>query len=621
MKIFATRWLKLLLLGVLVACSNNSPELKFEFIGYLPVLVVVENPVNPSRAKLLADALGLSGNLIAADGSIHYLDKERFQALPMFSGGVVAGDEENNPRTFERFDFEGIKSIPVLDDLTALNKAKAALEKAGLTPTGSKNIVNHSRFQAVDLQGSTVAEAALDTQIDFDNVAPNGYPLRGPGADIKIAFDGKGTVTQLEYAYRTLTLGSRTALVSPQQARVRAAAQYFKVGESQISVQGKCAQAQGKVGALCIDQQLVYYAPPIETPASQLYPHYLFSGTFTLEGSSINVRNLLIPAMQNPMNVSIALSSDGQSAVQGKASVSGGRAPYRYVWASSSTALPLEEAGDTISYTLAGREAITQETLSLTVTDADGLSAWSSQSIAVNAPAAATTQVKVQAIPTPSVGAEWIGASQNLPFSKDNAAGLLASAKKTGVQVAFNYGDQAARQRDFAKATEADGIDKVDMVFYTGHASGLGFSFSSLQDRRLLVSEQARWGGKNLEWIVIAACGPLQEKDLGIPWWQQWGQAFNGLHLMLAYANTTYDNNREGRSFGQGIFEKGLPLRQAWAVTATDGQTPSETYAVMGAFDESGLNNYNDHFWGFGSTGPDLPANTIKGYWRLSGPS
>jgi hypothetical protein len=72
---------------------------------------------------------------------------------------------------------------------------------------------------------------------------------------------------------------------------------------------------------------------------------------------------------------------------------------------------------------------------------------------------------------------------------------------------------------------------------------------------------------------------------------------------------------------GQELFENGLMLRQAWANTATAIQTSKEIYAVMGVYDDAGFNNYNDHFWGLGRVGPDIPALSVKGYWRLSGPS
>ena len=618
MKIYAKRLLGILLILSLAGCVN-SPILQFGFIGFLPVLYIVENPVNPTRAKLLADALGIDANIIAADGSIRYLNKERFQALPVLPGGVGANDEDGNSVTQESFDFNAIKTLKPLRDADVLAKANAALEYAGLNPQGGEAKIGHSRFEAVDTGGSVVADVLLDTHIDFETVTPNGYPLKGPGADIKVVFDGQGVVTQLHYAFRTLSEGSRESIVSLQRAKHRAAAEYFAVDEGQISVQGQCASAQGQLGTLCLESELVYYAPPIELKITQVLPHYLFTGNFEVDGTSIEVRKLLVPAVENTMEVSLSMTTNGGSSIQAQATVTGGRSPYHYVWSSSSTTLPLTESGSSLSYLVAGRETVLQETLSVVVTDVDGVSAWTRQTAKVNAPVLALLQA--QQIVNVSVGSQWIGLSQNLPYSKDNAAGFLREASQSGIAIAFNYGDEAAFQRDFAKATDEFGVDSVDMTFYTGHASGLGFTFASDHDRRMFYADQASWGETDLEWLVIAACGPLQETDFGIKWWQQWGKAFNGLHLMLGYANTTYDNNREGRLLGQEMFENALTIRQAWASAATAIQTSQEIYAVMGVWDEAGFNNYNDHFWGLGSVGPDIPALSVKGYWRLSGPS
>ena len=144
---------------------------------------------------------------------------------------------------------------------------------------------------------------------------------------------------------------------------------------------------------------------------------------------------------------------------------------------------------------------------------------------------------------TTSVGAEWIGITQGLPYASSNTRGFLSKVEKAGVNVAFNWGEQVAYHKDFAKETDSQGIETVDFLFYTGHAYGLGFFFESKEEKRSFTSDQASWGEQDLEWLLIAACGPLQEKEAGIPWWLQWGRAFNGLHLMLAYANTTFDNN------------------------------------------------------------------------------
>lgn len=614
----ATRFFSLLLILSLSACVNN-PILQFDFIGFLPVFYIVENPVNPVRAKSLADALGISNDIIAEDGSIRYLDEARFQTLPMIPLGTVIDEEDGNLVTLERFDFPAIQALEPFPETAALNKANAALEQAGLRPRGGEPRLGHSRFEAVDVQGQVIADVLLDTHVDFEAVTPNGFPIKGPGADIKIVFDSQGVVTQLQYAFRTLTEGSRAGIVSEHRARREAAAEYFDVPTSQLSIQGRCASSRGLIGTLCLEAELVYYAPPIDLEITQILPHYLFSGTFEIEGESLDVRRLLVPAVENALSVQLSAISDGNAAVRAKASVTGGRGPYRYSWSSSSTSLPLDEMGSEISYKVAGREPVEREILGVVVTDADGVSAWTTQATDVNVPL--QSPVNSQQMSTLSVGAQWIGLSQNLPYARENVGGFLRKARDANIEVAFNFGDKAAYHRDFAKETDEFGIEQVDLTFYTGHATGLGFSFESERDRQMFFSEQASWGEQDLEWLVIAACGPLQEVEFGIPWWRQWGNAFNGLHLILGYANITYDNNREGAILGHEIFENSQALRQAWASTATSIQTSSEIYAVMGVWDTNGLNNYNDHFWGLGPVGPDIPRSNIAGYWRLSGPS
>ena len=267
----AMRWLGILLLCLTAACVN-SPILVVDTSGFLPVFYIVENPVNPTRARLLAQALGIGTNIIAEDGSIRYMDKDLFQALPMTAMGSGPNDEDGNAVTQESFDFAAIKALKPLADQEALSKANSALEQAGLNPKGTKARLGHSRFQAVSAKGEPVADVLLDTQVDFDSVTPNGYPLRGPGAEIKMVFDGQARVTQLQYSFRTLGEGSRASILSAQQAQIRAAAGYFKVDEKRVSLREQCAFAQGMVGKLCLHAELIYYAPPIELPITQVAP-------------------------------------------------------------------------------------------------------------------------------------------------------------------------------------------------------------------------------------------------------------------------------------------------------------------------------------------------------------
>jgi cbb3-type cytochrome oxidase cytochrome c subunit len=56
------------------------------------------------------------------------------------------------------------------------------------------------------------------------------------------------------------------------------------------------------------------------------------------------------------------------------------------------------------------------------------------------------------------------------------------------------------------------------------------------------------------------------------------------------------------------------------AQMAIDAQgDPNVRYAAMGAYGTDGSSNYDDYFWGKGTTGPDIWS--IGGYWKISAPA
>ena len=61
-------------------------------------------------------------------------------------------------------------------------------------------------------------------------------------------------------------------------------------------------------------------------------------------------------------------------------------------------------------------------------------------------------------------------------------------------------------------------IDGADLVFYSGHASSTGWSLWSKEDHSRAVSTNSlyagHFGGRDLEWLVIDGCGPLQDKHI-----------------------------------------------------------------------------------------------------------
>jgi hypothetical protein len=90
-----------------------------------------------------------------------------------------------------------------------------------------------------------------------------------------------------------------------------------------------------------------------------------------------------------------------------------------------------------------------------------------------------------------------------------------------GWHIDFNWGDANAWESDWRRNDDT-WVDNADFVFYTGHASMDGWVLSNPDDGFLHFNEVGTspqspgdlWGQSDLEWAVIAACGPLQDDIL-----------------------------------------------------------------------------------------------------------
>jgi hypothetical protein len=52
---------------------------------------------------------------------------------------------------------------------------------------------------------------------------------------------------------------------------------------------------------------------------------------------------------------------------------------------------------------------------------------------------------------------------------------------------------------------------------------------------------------------------------------------------------------------------------------AIDKEPAGVRYRSMGLIGAGGVTNMNDHFWGQGPVGPDIPASPHYGMWAVSG--
>lgn len=217
-------------------------------------------------------------------------------------------------------------------------------------------------------------------------------------------------------------------------------------------------------------------------------------------------------------------------------------------------------------------------------------------------------------------GTSWIGPSQGLPGSPLNAQGFVASLAAAGWSNNFNWGEANASESDW-RANDDSWVDAADFVFYTGHANSDGWVLNNPNDTFLHFSEVGatpgnpndHYGQNDLEWTIIAACGPHQSNHFvgGVGnAFDRWRGIFDGLHVFLGYGAVTNDNTMEGLRVVQ-LAQAGWPVidawfRAAWEIQpstngwpAPDGPVVFVTamYAHMG--DHA---TRNDHIWGTGTT-------------------
>jgi hypothetical protein len=225
-------------------------------------------------------------------------------------------------------------------------------------------------------------------------------------------------------------------------------------------------------------------------------------------------------------------------------------------------------------------------------------------------------------------GTSWIGLSGGLSGSQANAKGFVDGLAADGWLVNFNWGDAAAWESDWRRNDDT-WVDAADFVFYTGHANMNGWVLASPDDGFLNFSEVGAgpaapgdlWGQQDLEWAVVAACGPLQDNLLaagGGDVLGRWDGAFDGLHALMGYGAITFDNTEEGKRIVK-YGREGTPLIDAWFRTAQEIQPSTNGSAAPDGPDvwvgamyvtKAGADPRFDHLWGHGSVSADPTSPT-----------
>ena len=573
----------------------------------LPIYAIVKNGASSAEAQKLASVLEIKAErLVDKNGIVDFVDPNRYQFVPTEQLGAGEPDEDKQATVLEAFNFEALKEVQAPEGKEVEALLTEALQGTQLFPGdqfGILPVLSHSEFKAVSVEGETVAEQLLDTQVSYQT-SLKGIPVKGPGAVVSASFDAQG-VTKLRYAFRQLEVEGEAEVLSLDEAQKRC-------GE---------ALADPSFDALEVKAEYAYYAPSLELNRAQLVlPHISCSGVAKVGKEEVIPLERLIPAVVSEEFKPVAqleVATRG-SRVSANVSVKGGAEPYTVQWRSSNVAFPGDNffPGDQFSYDVSAREATNSETLTAIVTDANGISVEVSETFEV--------QVKAQGSGlAPQVGGVRDFGTENAVTNEFGALeqGFINEMLGDGVTKRFSWTGTNAWERDFKSPNDSSYVDNTDITFYVGHGYGGGFTFEdNSHDDGTLDSNDADgdWGDKDLEWLALLSCQVLKREYNGDSVFDRWKQEFDGLHLLLGFHTNAYAWSSFSGEFAKNMVDRDMTVRQAWFAAVDDDQPNGVDAMVMGVMSDGNISAWNDHFHGHGSVSADIRGSDISGYWYVS---
>ena len=479
-------------------------------------------------------------------------DGKRTVELAGESGGVWAADESQLWKPSLR--------SQLLSKKRAAAKAARVLDGQQLLP----KIERPFRFGKPLMGGTIAAQKTVKTgvrssrRLDVSVTLPilvGDLPVTGGGGKFSVTLGHRGAVTAYSGVWRPA--------VESFEAKV--------IERKKVDEQFRALV--GKMNIASFEARLAYYAAPSFQKQEYLYPVYVYSATALISDQRVPLRQIILPATDFGPPVPRSTPQPMRKKVTGKG--------VKRVRAR------LASVGD------ADKGAVLRRSLR---------TAW---------------------LPW-EAGTEWIGSSGGLAGSQSNAQGFVDEWANAGWHIDFNWGDGNAWESDW-RSDDDNWVDNVDFLFYTGHASMNGWVLAPVGgDGWLNYTEPGPfpenpgdlWGQNDLEWMVIAACGPLQDEVIskgGGDVFQRWSGAFDGMHILLGYGAITYDNTQEGSKLAQ--YCKGNAkvidswFRAAREIQPSDnGADPPDGPTVwVGAMwvGQAGIDPSNDHAWGYGSVSGD----------------
>ncbi len=571
-----------------------------------PIYKVAQEGLTSEESARLAEAYKIP-NALHENGAFGYTGED-FGQVPLRQ--VDAGkDESGRPTVSQTIDYRALSALKPIGAEDALERSSKITEIIGLGNLELNPKVSHAKLTLSDRGGKVTGEHALDTTVSH-SFSLGGLPATGQGAKLRITFAPDGSVTQLTSAVRKLEKAGEEPIIPSDEAQ-KACERLYDRG---------VRQGEPTLG----------YLLPALGAVETIYPIY----TCNPSSETGDQAHLQVPAVEGiGPKAAIEVTRRGEK-ILGRVTEGAGDGSV-YKWSSSSTALADSE-GEEIAFERRARDQATDsETLTLEVTDRNGLSATASVTLDSDGTGAAETTPGGGGFGKLAVGPTDVGIEQTVDewqCAQDSAIGFKNVMAAHSVPTAFDFRGFAAFEKDFKEQTlggwDHSYVDNVDAQWYTGHGSPNSFTFKSSVDDKHLTPAEARWGNRDLEWMQLESCQVLRDTTGTWDYFARWGNAIDGLHMLNGFHTNAYCvGGGTGGTFASYLFPRkilwwtfpALTVRNAWAQMAIDKEPSGVVYRSMGNISSTGVTNIGDFFWGQGATGPDIPRAGRSGMWSITG--
>ena len=398
-------------------------------------------------------------------------------------------------------------------------------------------------------------------------------PMVGGGGEFNVVLGDSGRLIGFSGVWRTPRQIGRRRMVPPTvaEARIRALAGSM---ERAAAREGR-RPAAAPPRAAWSSPSLAYYSAPSPDSQRYLYPVWVFSVVVVVDGIRIAQRAVVVPA---------------------------------------TSFVPPEEAFE-MQPMLSVRDSLEEPRSGSLAAEVHG-----------------TEEAPYE------LGMAWLGLGAELKTSFANTRGLWRALELRGWRLNFDRGDDGTWERDWTGENHR-WVDQADLVYYTGHASGEAFVVQQpdeefVSDTRVGPQGDPMgelWGNQDLEWLVVAACGPLQDELLsrnGGDVFGRWAGAFNGMHILMGFGSASQEHPLEGATFARYALD-GEPLVRAWLRAAREVQPsvlpafeppmgPTVWAGVLYAVSEK-ADPYEDRLWGEGPVSDDpVDPDVLIAIWTTT---